>query len=84
MKYLVGVVQSSESIGASIYDPENVPIPSGVMFFVLEAESKEEALFLGKKNWEDFKEESNKLHKLHSEQTGQLYRKFKLLGYHEE
>jgi hypothetical protein len=74
--YLIGVYQ--DNVMVSLYDPTKL-VPSGVMLFVLEAESQEEALEKGKKNWELYKEESDRLYKL----RGELNRECGVLGYTE-
>jgi hypothetical protein len=80
MKYLVGVFPYNDSIRASIFDPDKLPTVSGVFWFVLEAESEEEALFLGRTNWEDYKKSSEELRLKNIE----MCKRLKVLGYHQE
>jgi hypothetical protein len=79
VKYLVGVYPHNESINVAKFDPEKLPTVTGILWFVVEAESKEEALSLGKTNWEDYKKSSAELRL----KTVEIYKRLKVLGYHQ-
>jgi hypothetical protein len=82
-KWLVGASAGGMTINAVPFDHNNIPCASGILFFVLEADSEEEAIELGDENYCSYVDESTALWERHTEESVALNHKYKLLWYHE-